>query len=69
AGSVSNAIAYNFANDRIDVQNLKASGFIATGSGISTITGQDWNAQHTDNVDKFRPIAGSTNGPAGSMVL
>ncbi|MBF8898294.1 hypothetical protein GC267_26690, partial [Escherichia coli] len=29
----------------------------------------DWNAQHTDNVDKFRPIAGSTNGPAGSMVL
>ncbi len=26
AGSVSNAIAYNFANDRIDVQNLKASG-------------------------------------------
>ncbi|MCK3137549.1 tail fiber domain-containing protein, partial [Escherichia coli] len=32
-------------------------------------TGRDWNAQHTDNVDKFRPIAGSTNGPAGSMVL
>ncbi|HFT9896484.1 TPA: prophage tail fiber N-terminal domain-containing protein, partial [Escherichia coli] len=65
AGSVSNAIAYNFANDRIDVQNLKASGLITANSGIATLTGHDWNAQHTDNVDKFRPIAGSTNGPAG----
>ncbi|WP_252965385.1 tail fiber domain-containing protein, partial [Shigella sonnei] len=69
AGSVSNAIAYNFANDRIDVQNLKASGLITANSGIATLTGHDWNAQHTDNVNKFRPIAGSTNGPAGSMVL
>ncbi|WP_340543367.1 prophage tail fiber N-terminal domain and S74 family endopeptidase-containing protein [Escherichia coli] len=69
AGSVSNAIAYNFANDRIDVRNLKASGLITANSGIATLTGHDWNAQHTDNVDKFRPIAGSTNGPAGSMVL
>ncbi|HBD5070715.1 TPA: prophage tail fiber N-terminal domain-containing protein [Escherichia coli] len=69
AGSVSNAIAYNFANDRIDVQNLKASGLITANSGIATLTGHDWNSQHTDNVDKFRPIAGSTNGPAGSMVL
>ncbi|EFH7981859.1 phage tail protein [Escherichia coli] len=31
-GSVSNAIAYNFANDRIDVQNLKASGLITANS-------------------------------------
>lgn len=69
AGSVSNAIAYSFANDRLDVQNLKASGLITANSGIATLTGHDWNAQHTDNVDKFRPIAGSTNGPAGSMVL
>ncbi|WP_333780296.1 DUF968 domain-containing protein, partial [Escherichia coli] len=61
AGSVSNAIAYNFANDRIDVQNLKASGLITANSGIATLTGHDWNAQHTDNVDKFRSIAGSTN--------
>ncbi|EMB1931368.1 tail fiber domain-containing protein [Escherichia coli] len=69
AGSVSNAIAYSFANDRLDVQNLKASGLITANSGIATLTGHDWNAQHTDNVDKFRPISGSTNGPAGSMVL
>ncbi|EMX5271020.1 prophage tail fiber N-terminal domain-containing protein [Escherichia coli] len=32
AGSVSNAIAYNFANDRIDVQNLKAFGLITANS-------------------------------------
>ncbi|HHW7228366.1 phage tail protein [Escherichia coli] len=69
AGSVSNAIAYSFANDRLDVQNLKASGLITASSGIATLTGHDWNAQHTDNVDKFRPIAGGTNCPAGSMVL
>ncbi|HFU8821001.1 TPA: prophage tail fiber N-terminal domain and S74 family endopeptidase-containing protein [Escherichia coli] len=69
AGSTSTAISYNFANDRLDVQNLKASGFIATGLGISTITGQDWNAQHTDNIQKFKPISGGANGPAGSMNL
>ncbi|EFJ2015478.1 phage tail protein [Escherichia coli] len=69
AGSTSTAISYNFANDRLDVQNLKASGFIVTGSGISTITGQDWNAQHTDNIQKFKPISGGANGPAGSMNL
>ncbi|HHL8612828.1 TPA: tail fiber domain-containing protein [Escherichia coli] len=28
AGSVSNAIAYNFANDRLDVTNIKASGTV-----------------------------------------
>lgn len=69
AGSVSNAIAYNFAEDRLYTQNIRASGLITAISGIATLTGHDWNSQHTDNVDKFRPIAGSTNGPAGSMVL
>lgn len=69
AGSVSNAIAYNFAEDRLYVQNLKATGLITANSGLATLTGQDWNAQHTDNINKFIPIAGSTNGPAGSMVL
>ena len=68
-GSVSNAILYSFANDRLDVQNLKASGLITTNLGIETSTGQDWNSLHTNNINKFRPIAGSTNGPAGSMVL
>ncbi|WP_284993285.1 tail fiber domain-containing protein, partial [Escherichia coli] len=69
AGSVSNAILYSFVNDRLDVQNLKASGLITADSGIETSTGRDWNSLHTNNINKFRPIAGSTNGPAGSMVL
>ncbi|HAI4566079.1 TPA: prophage tail fiber N-terminal domain-containing protein, partial [Escherichia coli] len=69
AGSTSTAISYNFANDRLDVQNLKASGLITANSGIATLTGQDWNSQHTDNIQKFKPIAGSANGPAGAMVL
>lgn len=69
AGSTSTAISYNFANDRLDVQNLKASGLITANSGIETLTGRDWNTQHTDNINKFVPIAGGTNGPAGSMVL
>ncbi|EFO3494380.1 phage tail protein [Escherichia coli] len=69
AGSVSNAIAYNFAEDRLYVQNLKATGLITANSGLATLTGQDWNSQHTDNIQKFKPIAGSTNGPAGAMVL
>ncbi|HBD5223063.1 TPA: tail fiber domain-containing protein, partial [Escherichia coli] len=55
--------------DRLYVQNLKATGLITANSGLATLTGQDWNAQHTDNIQKFKPIAGSTNGPAGSMVL
>ena len=69
AGSTSTAISYNFVNDRLDVQNLKASGLITTNLGIETSTGQDWNSQHTDNIQKFKPIAGSVNGPAGAMVL
>ncbi|EKR5135583.1 prophage tail fiber N-terminal domain-containing protein [Escherichia coli] len=32
AGSVSNAILYSFVNDRLDVQNLKASGLITANS-------------------------------------
>lgn len=68
AGSVSNAIAYNFANDRIDVQNLKASGLITANSGIATLT-ESWSTQHTDNVNKFKPIAGNAGGPDGTMVV
>ncbi|HFI7982026.1 TPA: tail fiber domain-containing protein [Escherichia coli] len=37
--------------------------------GVLVKTGMDWNTQHTDNIQKFIPMAGSTNGPAGAMVL
>ncbi|HGB9869330.1 TPA: tail fiber domain-containing protein [Escherichia coli] len=68
AGSVSNAIAYNFAEDRLYTQNIKATGLITSNSGIATLT-ESWSTQHTDNVNKFKPIAGSTGGPDGTMVV
>lgn len=69
AGSVSNAIAYNFAEDRLYTQNIRASGLITAISGIATLTDQDWNNQHTDNILKFKSISGVTNGPADPMNL
>ncbi|HFN5568574.1 TPA: tail fiber domain-containing protein [Escherichia coli] len=68
AGSVSNAIAYNFAEDRLYTQNIKATGLITSNSGIATLT-ESWSTQHTDNVNKFKPIAGSEGGPDGTMVV
>ena len=68
AGSVSNAIAYNFAEDRLYTQNIKATGLIVADSGIATIT-ESWSTQHTDNVNKFKPIAGSAGGPNETTVV
>lgn len=68
AGSVSNAIAYNFAEDRLYTQNIKATGLITSNSGIATLT-ESWSTQHTDNVNKFKPIAGNAGGPDGIMVV
>nr|DAQ46479.1 MAG TPA: tail protein [Caudoviricetes sp.] len=68
AGSVSNAIAYNFSEDRVYLQNLKATGLITATSGIATLS-NSWSDQHTDNVAKFKPIAGSAGGPDGTMVV
>ncbi|HAX2066367.1 TPA: tail fiber domain-containing protein [Escherichia coli] len=68
AGSVSNAIAYNFAEDRLYTQNIKATGLITSNSGIATLT-ESWSTQHTDNVNKFKPIAGNAGGPDGTMVV
>lgn len=68
AGSTSTAISYNFANDRLDVQNLKAAGLITSNSGIETLS-NSWSTQHTDNVNKFKPISGSAGGPSGATVV
>ena len=53
----------------VKFRNLTLTEALDTTVGVLTKIGQDWNAQHTDNIQKFKPIAGSTNGPAGSMVL
>lgn len=37
--------------------------------GLTLRTGHNWAIQHTDNVNKFKPIAGSAGGPDGTMVV
>ena len=53
----------------VKFKNLTLTEALDTTLGLLTKTGRDWNTQHTDNINKFIPIAGSTNGPADSMVL
>ncbi len=53
----------------VKFKNLTLTEALDTTLELLTKTGRDWNTQHTDNINKFIPIAGSTNGPAGSMVL
>lgn len=53
----------------VKFKNLTLTEALDTTLGLLTKTGRDWNTQHTDNINKFIPIAGSTNGPAGSMVI
>ena len=53
----------------VKFRNLTLTEALDTTVGVLTKTGRNWNTQHTDNINKFVPIAGSTNGPAGAMVL
>lgn len=49
--------------------NFNKDGTFSSPSGNVTHTGADWNGQQSDNVNKFKPIAGNTNGPDGSGVF
>ncbi|MEF6000187.1 tail fiber domain-containing protein [Escherichia coli] len=49
--------------------NFNKDGTFSSPSGNVTHTGIDWNGQQSDNVNKFKPIAGNTNGPDGSGVF
>lgn len=49
--------------------NFNKDGTFSSPSGIVTHTSSDWNGQHSDNVNKFKPLAGSVNGPDGTMVV
>lgn len=49
--------------------NFNKDGTFSSPSGNVTHTGIDWNGQQSDNVNKFKPIAGNTNGPDGSDVF
>lgn len=48
--------------------NFNKDGTFSSPSGMVTHTGADWNGQQSDNVNKFKPIAGNTNGPEGTYV-
>ncbi|HCS4622192.1 TPA: tail fiber domain-containing protein [Escherichia coli] len=49
--------------------NFNGDGTFSAPGGLLTHTGIDWNGQHSDNVNKFKPLAGSVNGPDGTMVV
>lgn len=49
--------------------NFNGDGTFSAPGGMVTQTGNDWDGQHSDNVNKFKPLAGSINGPDGTMVV
>ncbi len=49
--------------------NFNSDGTFSAAGGMVTHTGIDWNGQHSDNVNKFKPLAGSINGPDGTMIV
>lgn len=48
--------------------NFNKDGTFSAPSGIVTHTGVDLNGQQSDNVNKFKPIAGQVNAPENNMV-
>lgn len=49
-------------------QVIKSNGTIQPDNGVGTYIDQDWNSQQSDNVSKFKPIAGQTNTPENNVV-
>ncbi|EPB0679145.1 tail fiber domain-containing protein [Escherichia coli] len=43
--------------------NFNGDGTFSAPGGMVTHTGTDWDGQHSDSINKFKPIAGSTNAP------
>lgn len=48
--------------------NFNGDGTFSAPSGMVTHTGVDWGGQHSDNVNKFKPLAGAIDGPDGTIV-
>ncbi|HHP7749467.1 TPA: prophage tail fiber N-terminal domain and S74 family endopeptidase-containing protein [Escherichia coli] len=48
-------------------QVIQENGTIQPANGVLTYSDQDWNAQQSDNVGKFKPIAGNINTPENSL--
>lgn len=49
--------------------NFNLDGTFSSYQGLVVHTEQNWSIQHTENVNKFKPIAGSAGGPDGTMVV
>ncbi|MBC0193396.1 tail fiber domain-containing protein [Escherichia coli] len=49
--------------------NFNKDGTFSAPSGIVTHTGVDLNGQQSDNVNKFKPIAGQVNAPENNVVF
>lgn len=49
-------------------QVIQSNGTIQPANGVATYLNQDWNAQQSDNVSKFKPIAGQVNAPENNVV-
>lgn len=49
--------------------NFNKNGTFSAPNGHVTHTGANWNEQISDNINKFKPIAGSTNGPTDPTVF
>lgn len=48
--------------------NFNKDGTFSSPGGIVTHTDSDWNGQQSDNVNKFKPIAGQTNTPENNVI-
>lgn len=49
--------------------NFNGNGTFHAPGGLVMNTSVDWNGQQSDDVNKFKPLAGSTGGPDGTMVV
>ncbi|WP_251367149.1 tail fiber domain-containing protein [Escherichia coli] len=49
--------------------NFNKDGTFHASNGCVTHTGADWSGHTSDNINKFKPIAGSTNGPSDPTVF
>ncbi|ENV4347493.1 tail fiber domain-containing protein [Escherichia coli] len=49
--------------------NFNGNGTFHAPGGLVMNTSVDWNRQQSDDVNKFKPLAGSTGGPDGTMVV
>lgn len=48
--------------------NFNGDGTFSAPGGLVSQTGTDWNGQQSDNINKFKPIAGQINTPENDVV-